>query len=230
MLGASACGSSPAQTPPITRAVTQTPWIIYVNVTTTPEPATVTPLPTVAVAAAPTRTATKSAARPTATKAPPTKAPVAAAPTNSPAPACSLGTVTPYFPENGVTRTLNANGTSGPAFQFKWTLPTQLSNGPMDASIGYRIDISSRRPGSGGGQLVNGDVVYVSHNTYIQKNEYDYEGTKVRSLGGGDDVVVSWTVTVVKSTEGFDDQGHVIGTEISCGAPSAPFTIQLTFQ
>src|SRR5512146_2352000 len=30
-----------------TRAATQTPWFIYIPVTTTPEPATITPLPTV---------------------------------------------------------------------------------------------------------------------------------------------------------------------------------------
>ena len=230
LLAASACGSTPTQTAPLTRVATQTPWIIDRVVTATPEPPTVTVLPTVVVAAAPTRTATKSAVKPTATKALPTKSPAPAAPTNSPAPACSMGTVTPYFPENGVTRTLNANGTSGPAFQFKWTLSPQLPAGPTDPSIGYRIDISSRRPGASGGQQVNGDVVYVSHNAFVAKNEYDYEGSRVRSLGGGDDVVVSWTVTIVKSSGGFDDQGHVIGTAINCGSASSPFTIQLVFQ
>lgn len=125
-------------------------------------------------------------------------------------------------------RTINVLGSSGPAFQFKWNLSPQLGNSPTDSSIGYRIDIVSKRPGNG--QVVNGDIVYVSHNTYIQTGMYNYEGTKVRSLGGGDDAVITWQVTIVKAAGGFDDQGHEIGPEISCGPASVPSTIQLVFQ
>ncbi len=225
---ASACSSTPAQAPLPTRVATQTPWIIYMPVTSTPEPATVTPLPTV-TPSQPTRLPTRiPPTRAPATKPPPTKAPVAVAPTVTPAPTCNYGTAEPYFPENNVTRILNAVGTQGPAFEFKWYPPAALGMNTADPTVGYRIDITSRRLGTG--QVVGGDVVYVSQNKYIQDKEYVYPGNKVRTLGAGDNAAVTWQVTVVKTTGGFDDQGGKIGSEVSCGAPSTPFIIQLTFQ
>lgn len=221
----SACSPTGSTTvTPATRVATQTPWIIYVPVTVTPEPATITPLPTAEVRTTPSRTPTRApvAVKPAATA---TKPPVAAPPpTVTKPPACNYGTVTPYFPENGTTRTLNPGGTSGPAFEFKWNTPLQ---GVQDATIGYRIDIVSKR----GNQQVNGDVVYVSHNKFIEDGKYIYEGPRVRLLAGGqeDNTTVIWQVTIIKITGSFDPQGRMTGSEMNCGAPSAPQTIGLVF-
>ncbi len=231
MLGAmalvlSACSSgAPSTATAPTRVATQTPWIIYVPVTVTPEPATITPLPTVEVRTTPTRTPTRTVA-PVRATATPTKpaAPSAPVVVATPVPACNLGTVTPYFPENGVRRTINIVGTSGPAFEFKWNTP--LGSGPQDPTIGYRIDITSKR----GGQTVGGDVVYVSHNKYIERGMYSYEGPKVRRLGAGDSAMVTWYVTIVKVTGSFNDDGTKTGTEISCGSPSQTMLIDLYFE
>jgi hypothetical protein len=223
----SACSSSAPSTATIpTRVATQTPWIIYVPVTVTPEPATITPLPTVEVRTTPTRTPTRAVASvratATATKPAAPSTPVVAAAT--PVPACNLGTVTPYFPENGVRRTINIVGTGGPAFEFKWHTP--LGAGQQDPTIGYRIDITSKR----GGQTVGGDTVYVSHNKYIERGMYSYEGPKVRRLGAGDSAAITWYVTIVKVSGGFNDDGTKNGTEISCGSPSQTMLIDLYFE
>lgn len=227
VLALSACSNaSGTQTPPATRGATQTPIYIYVPVTVTPEPATITPLPTapLAVNVTPTRTPTKAAAVvvKTATRTP-TKAPVALAPAASATPSCNLGTVEPFFPEDGVGYTINVSGTSGPAFVFKWTTP--LGSGPTDPNVGYRIEITSKR----GGQTVNGDVVYVSHNKFIETNNYSYEGRRVRLLAAGDDVNITWQVTIIKVSGGFDNQGGKTGAEISCGTPSRIMSIGLKF-
>lgn len=222
----SACSSgapSTATTP--TRVATQTPWIIYVPVTVTPEPATITPLPTVEVRTTPTRTPTRTVA-PVRASATPTKpaAPSAPVVVASPTATCNLGTVTPYFPENGVRRTINIAGTSGPAFEFKWQTP--LGSGTQDPTIGYRINITAKR----GGQTVGSDVVYVSHNKYIEKGMYSYEGRKVRQLGAGDSATVTWFVTIIKVSGGFNDDGTRTGTEINCGSPSQTMLIDLYFE
>lgn len=223
-LALSACSStgSTTVTPP-TRAATQTPWIIYVPVTNTPEPATITPLPTSEVKTTPSRTATRApvAVKPSATA---TKPAVAVPPPPTATPACNLGSVTPYFPENGVRRTINIVGTSGPAFEFKWNGP--LGSGTLDSAIGYRIDLTSKR----GGATVGGDVVYVSHNKYIEKGVYSYEGPKVRRLGAGDSATITWQVTIIKVSGEFTDQGGKTGAEINCGSPSQIMTIQLYFE
>ncbi len=218
----SACSSNASITPLSTRAATQTPWIIERVVTATPEPPTVTPLPT-ATESKP-RTPTKApTAKPAATAIKPTVVPVVA-PSPTAVPACNRGTVTPFFPENGVRREINIEGSSGPAFEFKWNTP--LGSGPQDATIGYRIDISSRR----GNQTVGGDAVYVSHNKYIEKGVYAYEGPKVRRLGAGDSATVTWQVTIIMMATGFNDQGTKTGTETNCGSPSSPMTIDLYFK
>lgn len=227
----SACSSSaPATILPPTRAATQTPWIIYIPVTVTPEPATITPLPTAEVKAAPTRTPTRAvvAAKPAATATKPAPAPPPAAPSPTAAPACNLGTVAPFFPENNTRREYNLGGTAGAAFEFKWTPPGTLGFSPTDPTIGYRIDMTARRGGSP--NVINGATVYVSHNTFIDARLYVFEGRSARQLAGNDDATVTWQVTIVKVSGGFDNQGGKQGTEISCGPPSAPFTIQMVFQ
>ena len=219
-IGLDACSGSPAQTPSPTRAATQTPWIIYVPVTSTPEPATVTPLPTV-TAAGPARAPTKPpATRPPATKAPPTAAPAAAAPTASPAPACNLGTARPTFPENGSPR--SANG----AIIFKWDPPGTLS-GIGDSHVGYMIQMQSRR----GGQLYNGDTVYVSHNKYFQDSQFTYDRRAVASLAGGDTATLTWNVTVVKTSGSFNDNDYTVRPPdlIKCGSPSEDLQVQLIY-
>ncbi len=220
---ASACSSS-AQTPPPTRSATQTPWIIYVPITSTPEPATVTPLPTVTTSA-PTRTATKQPApKPAATKAPPTAQPVAAAPTNSPAPACNLGTVTPTFPENGAPRNTRADGSGGSALIFKWDPPTTVS-GQLSPSVGYMLQIESHR----GSLHVNGATLYVSSTKYAQDGQLVFDARAVSSLAAGDDAIATWNVTIVKTSGSFND-GDVTARPpslVNCGAPSLNMSVQL---
>lgn len=216
-----ACGGSAAvQTPPATRAATQTPWIIYVPVTTTPEPTAPPLLPTAVVkaAATPTRTPTRAitTAKPTVA---PTKPPVVppSAPTASPAPACNIGTVTLTFPENGSYRT------KGAAFEMKWTQPAALS-GETDPNVGYKIEMESRR----GNKVVNGATVYVSHNKYLRDGKFIFGAREVAGLAAGDDAVVTWRVTIVRASGGFDDnQQRALGEVINCGAPSLPSQIEL---
>lgn len=220
-LAITACGGgATVQTPPATRAATQTPWIIYVPVTTTPEPTTLPLLPTAAVkaVATPTRTPTRAVAtaRPTVAPTKPTVAPpVSTQPT--PAPACNIGTVTLTFPENGTYRT------KGAAFEMKWIPPGALT-GETDPNIGYRIEMESRR----GNKVINGATVYVAHNKYLRDGKFVFGAREVAGLAGGDDAVVTWKVTVVKATGGFDDiQQRALGEVINCGAPSLPSQIEL---
>lgn len=213
-------GGAALPTPTTTRPATQTPWIIYVPVTTTPEPTTLPLLPTAAakVVATPTRTPTRAvvAAKPTVA---PTKPPAAppSAPTAPPAPACNIGTVTLTFPENGSYRT------KGAAFEMKWIPPATLS-GETDPNTGYKIEMESRR----GNNLINGATVYISHNKYLREGKFTFSPRAVASLAGGDDAVVTWRVTIVKASDGFDDnQQMALGTVINCGAPSLPSQIEL---
>ncbi|MCI0475677.1 MAG: hypothetical protein L0Y55_05475 [Anaerolineales bacterium] len=219
-LSVSACGTSNATlTPPATRSATQTPWIIYVPVTTTPEPTHLPLLPTAEVKAAATRTSTRPVvvAKPTVV---PTKPPVApSAPVAQPsaAPACSIGTVTLTFPENGAPRN------KGAAFEMKWTPPAALS-GETETTVGYRIEMESRR----GSKIVNGSTVYVSHNKYLRDGKFVYDRGAVTMLAAGDDAVVTWKVTIVKASGGFDEgQQNASGSIVNCGPSSLPSQIQL---
>ena len=220
-LAQSACGNSNATlTPPPTRGATQTPWIIYVPVTTTPEPALLPLLPTAEAktTAIPTRAPTRATvvAKPTVV---PTKPPVSVAPVAKPteAPACSIGTVTLTFPENGTSRN------KGAAFEMKWIPPAALS-GLSDPNVGYKIELESRR----GNKPVNGDAAYISHNKYFQDGKLVYDRNKVSNLAAGDDAVVTWKVTIVKVTGAFDDQQQTYsGNIVNCGLPSSPFQINL---
>lgn len=227
-----ACSSNaPTVTP--TRVATQTPWIIYVPVTTTPEPAVATPLPTVGapVAVQPTLrpTATRApvvAVKPSATKppaAPP--APVVVKPTA--APACNLGTVQPTFPSNPTDRgPYPKQGTGGAAFILKWDPPASLGMTANDPAVGYKVELTARRPGTSA--IINATTVYIAHNQYVEKREFVFDARSVRALTVNDDAVVNWQVTIIKAA-GFDNQGAISGSEISCGAPSIPYSIIAKF-
>ena len=218
---------TPASTTRVSGA-TQTPWIINVPVTVTPEPATITPLPTIGVAAetkAPTRTATKPpVAAKTATKPAPTTA-VALAPTATSAPACNLGSVSKLiFPNDGALRHTKISGFAPDTFDFQWT---PFQDGETDATVGYRIAIQSKL----GGKIINSDVVDVQHNWFIENGKhYIYDQRRVQNLvsPAGDNYAVTWTVTVIKVTGGYDNtSGKSSGTATTCGSATGPFTINL---
>lgn len=221
-LAASACSSNATLTPPTTRLATQTPWIIYVPITTTPEPTLLPLLPTAEakMTTVPTRAPTrppvvaKPTTAPTKPVAPP---PPVVKPTETPA--CSIGTVTLTFPESGAPRS------KGAAFEMKWIPPAALS-GQSDPNIGYKIEMESRR--AGGGQVVNGATVYISHNKFIQDGKFVFDRNAVTMLAAGDNATVTWKVTIVKVTGSFDDtQQTYSGSIVNCGPPSAPFQISL---
>jgi hypothetical protein len=224
---ASACSSAPAQTPPPTRAATQTPWIIYAPVTSTSEPATVTPLPTV-TASQPTKSPTKIIAKATTTKAATaaTSAPVAVAPTVTAAPACNLGTVgPPFFPGDGDPRNTKADGSGGSAIIFTWTPPPSLA-GTGDPHVGYMIEIESHRAN---GNHITGTIIYISANKYLQDGKAVLGGRPVSGLANGDDAVATWRVTVVKASGDFSDTDPTARPAglIICGSPSQTMSIRL---
>jgi hypothetical protein len=227
-LALSACGSSATLTPPVTRVVTQTPWIIYVPITTTPEPATITPLPTADTGpkATPSRTATRFVAvKPLPTKAAAaTAAPVTAAPKATAPPACSYGTVQLREPKSGDPRFTKADGSGGSAFIMQWDPPESLA-GSADPQIGYRIDMVSRR----GNQVVNGATAWVSHNKYISDTKFTFDQRAVSQLAAGDTATVTWTVTIIKTSGVFNDGDYSAAPpgEVKCGPASSPFQINL---
>jgi hypothetical protein len=230
LLGLSACSSTPANSTVIpTRPATQTPYIIYMPVTTTPEAALPTLLPTVVTqASAPTKTPTRAVAttKPVAapTK-PPVAPPVAAVPTATAVPPpCNLGSTTLIFPDNGAPRKTKQTGPASDTFEFKWT-PFQQTE--TDGQTGYLISIESRL----GTKIVNSDRIFISHNAFLRNAQrYVYDAQKIYNLAapaGGESVSVFWTVTVVKTTGNFDDQGKASGNVITCGAPSQRWMIAL---
>lgn len=217
----SACSQAPAQTPPVTRAATQTPWIIYVPQTVTPEPSTVTPLATV-TESKPSRTPTKAVTRAPATKAP-TAAPVALAPAATATPACNYGTVTLREPNDGAIRHTKQVGYGGDTFRFIWDQPAALQT-PGDASVGYQITISSRHAG-----FQNGAIMYVSNNKYLIDGVVIMDKPAVSSLAGGADSSVTWFVTIVKSSGSFNDSDPTVVPPglVTCGPPSQTWSISL---
>ncbi|MBI5303823.1 MAG: hypothetical protein HY868_16930 [Chloroflexi bacterium] len=228
----SACSSNvPTVTP--TRAATQTPWIIYVPITVTPEPIIATPLPTVAAIVAPTArpTATRApvVAKPAATKppaAPP--APVAIAPTATPAPKCSYGPVTLKEPEDNALRRTKSSSVGGDTFRFIWDPPPELA-GEVSSNVGYKLVVNSRRGG-----FTNGATLYLSHNKFVREGKlYIMDKPAVSALASGDSVEVTWNVTVIQAggaiSEG--DPNQVPPNVALCGAPSPTRTIHLnTFE
>lgn len=232
LIGLAACTSNAGITPPSTRAATQTPWVIYVPVTTTPEPATITPLPSVTASTRATvRTPTRAAAAPTkaavvaptkaaATVAGPT-APAATKAATCPVAGLSLQSNDPTrFPGNGALRQ-----TPGPdTFIFKFT-PIQA--GEADPKVGYQIEISSKRTG-----FANGASIYFSHNWFLKNNQqYIFDQRAVASLASGDSVIVTWIVRIVYAPNGFSDsdQTQRPGGLVDCGGASPPYTIDLKY-
>ncbi len=219
-------GPTPTRTPrAVAENATQTPWIVYVSVTNTPEPLTVTPLPTV--------TSSKPTAAPTSTRRPatpqkpqPTRIISTPAPTAipaSPTPACiRSGQVTnTYFPENGATRNVNSKGGGGGTIQFMWD---PITTQKLDSKMGYMVYVKA--PG-------NQAARYVSHNGYLAvQNEnglvLDARAAYGLTLPLNQDVQVTWTVSVVQSNAGFDDVNFAaLGPVIFCGPASPPSIINL---
>jgi hypothetical protein len=227
MLATSACSSGAAtDTPPLTRAATQTPWIVYVPITVTPMPVTFTPLPTVTVArqATPTRTVAKPATT-KAAAATATKPPVAVVPTATPALSCSASSVQLRFPQNGDPRKTKVSGPASDVFDFQWS---PFQSGEADPQMGYMIKIESKYVGTN--RSVGGDAKYISHNGFLKNNQhYIYDARAVHGLVGAGEanVAVFWNVTVVKTTGSFDDVGGVTGSVVNCSPPSQTWTISL---
>ncbi len=224
-LALGACNSTSASD---ARQPTQTPWIIFMPVTTTPEPATFTPIPPGTEprpAATLPRSATTARPAPTRTL---TSAPIVAAPTATPSPECNIGTVRLTFPELLTSRLTKLKSAGGSAFEFKWDSPIV---GPTDPKIGYRIDIESRASGSN--SVVNGAVRMLSHNKSEENARLDngkrfiFFREEVKRLSNGDNVAVFWKVTIVKAVTNFDDQGYQAVQAINCGPASETRTIQL---
>jgi hypothetical protein len=238
VMGACAgAGPTPTRTP---RAVaeniaTQTPWIIYIPVTTTREPEIATALPTVTPSEAqPTEPPTRvpptegppPTARPTAepvTEAPtaPAESPTPESPPPTAAPSCgeaySIKLLT--FPENGARRRAKAGSGAGATIQFKWE---PISGTEMDPKLGYRINVSTPR---------NSVALYMSHNEYLSQGYAILSQQATYGLTQGDDMNANWNVEVIMVSGEFVDPGDdtqlPLGTVTVCGSVSPTFTIEL---
>lgn len=227
-------GPTPTRTPKAVAdsgAPTQTPWFVYVPVTTTPEPFTITPLPTVTSASPPTavpRPTNTRAPRPvaaaaSATPIPPTGIPVTETPAPTATPSCgqSYQVTQLTFPKNGDTRDAHAGGGAAHTIQFKWA---PVATWDLDPTIGYHIIITGPTPGRSA-------ELYISHNGYLtvqSGNGAILSQQATYTMTQGDDTDIQWNVTVVKSSGGFDDQNFaIIGTPTICGPASPSFTIHL---
>jgi len=229
-LALGACGNSNATlTPPPTRGAAQTPWIIYVPVTTTPEPTLLPLLPTAEAktTAIPTRAPTRATvvAKPTVV---PTKPPVSVAPVAKPteAPACNYGTVTLREPDDNALRKTKEVGVGGDTFRFIWDPPGSLL-GSTDSTVGYQLNIVSKRPG-----FSNGTTIYISNNTFLNSSPpklFILDKPAVSTLAAGADATVTWNVTIIKTTGGFNDNDPTIRPQglVTCGSPSPTRTINL---
>ncbi len=237
VLGAACSGNggpTPTRTPKAVaeNIATQTPWIIYVPVTTTPEPFTVTPLPTVTSSqpqqptAAPVQPTRTRAAQPTNTRtiqrtAVPTDSPTPAQPTATPAPACgqTYQVTRLTFPADAATRDVKTGGGASKTVQFKWD---PVSPNELDPKIGYQIVVSAPK---------NSTAIYISHNGYLKVmsgNGAILSQQAAYGLTNGDDTVVKWNVTVVLSSGGFDDQNFgILGVPTACGPASPSFNLTL---
>jgi len=211
---ASACGSNTVNAPP-TRVATQTPFIVFVPVTTTPEPATVTPLATITPetsAKTPTRTRTRVVvvARATATKAPPT---VPAGPSPTAAPACAFSAPSLLEPNDGAERRTFATRAGADTFIFKWIPPPNIGGD----DIAYKIQMDSRKSsGKPGGS----DTVYLTHNKFMSEGQgqrFVYDAQHVHNMPQGDEnVTVFWYISIVKFKGSIDDSSHLTGSAVEC--------------
>lgn len=228
------CGILPINSAQPTRAATQTPYIVYVPVTTTPEQATITPLATTTSAAPPTatRTLTRAAVvRPTATRTK-TAAPVAAGPSATSAPACTSGPVLdPIEPNDGAERRTFATRNGSDTFIYRWTPPANAGGD----DFGYKIQINATHLN---GKPAGSDTIYIQHNKYVSDQQKQncggrscliYDNARVHNLPAGDeDVNVSWYISVVKFSGSISDAGYLTGTAVECsGSRTTPRTIIL---
>jgi hypothetical protein len=87
------------------------------------------------------------------------------------------------------------------------------------------LQMESRR----GAQHVNGATVYVSANKYLQDGQFVFDQRAVSGLAGGDDAVVTWNVTVVKTSGGFNEGNASVPPPdtVNCGSPSQNMSIRL---
>ncbi len=223
-----ACGlGGPVAQTVATVAPSQTPWIIYVPITNTPEPPTVTPLPTITTAATarPTRTSTRPAPpRPSPTRTVVQPTAVAVLPSPTVAPSCAYGSVVPKFPENGTERRTKTTGVGSDTFDFKFDVPAALQ-GLTDPQVGYQIIVLSKRAG-----FSNGITVYFSNVRFFREGQhFILDARALASLAGGEDVTVTWTVTIIRTTGSFDDTDPTKPPPgiVNCGPPSPPWMIKL---
>lgn len=227
ILAITSCGILPNSSAQPTRAPTQTPFIVYVPVTTTPEPATVTPLATItsSAPATPTRTLTRAVvARATATRTK-TAAPVAVGPSPTTAPACSFPPPNVLDPNDGAQRTTFENKPGSDTFIFRWDPPPGVGGD----DIGYKIQMDAKTLA---GKPINGDTVYISHNKFMsdsQGKKFVYDNQRVWGMKqGGESSTVVWYISVVKFTGNIDDLGHLSGTATECsGSRTVPRSINL---
>lgn len=218
VLAATGCGILPNNSAQPTRAATQTPFIVFVPVTTTPEPATVTPLPTVTSNApqSPTRTATSAriiAIKPTATKTKQPVAPVVTGPTATTTPTCTSDPIIPLDPGDNASVTTFVQHAGSGAFIFKWNQPANAGGD----DFGYKIQMDGRTiSGKPGG----GDTVYISYNKFnseSQGKQFTYSGQQVWGLQrNNEDTIITWYIAAVRFTGTIDDQGHLNGKATEC--------------
>ncbi len=253
MVGLSAaCNASGEATPTRTPRAgaensnpTQTPWIIYLPITSTPDPFTVTPLPTVTSSSlkpTPKLTNTREPVTPgtVATKAPsatprptlvsiaqPTPIPATPVPLPTQAPSCgqTYQVTNLYFPPNGDTRDVKNSPGAAHTIQFKWTPPAALGTTQASTQIGYEVDITGA--GNRGAQL------FISHNGYLavqSGNGVVLSQQASYGLTNGEDTAARWSVTVVMSSAGFNDndsEQRPAGTITRCGPASPQFLVNL---
>ncbi len=241
-----ACGGGDA-TPTRTRVAqaeaTQTPWIIYVPVTVTPGPEiatlepTITPSAPTATLVPPTNTPRpptevppeqpaaptnppEAAAQPTAAAVPPTDA--APPPTQPPSCGESFQVTNLTFPENGARRRARAGSGAGATIQFKFD---PVAAHELDPNLGYRLTVQTPR---------NGQSLYSSHNEYLREGVIILNQQATYGLTLGDDMNATWSVEVIRVSNGFNDSGDdsqpPSGTITVCGPASPQFTMELVVE
>jgi hypothetical protein len=108
------------------------------------------------------------------------------------------------------------------AIIFKFT-PT--ADYDLDPKIGYQLIVKAQPP------KTNSAVRYISHNQYRIAKQIVLDPNGVYNLTGGDSTNVTWSVTVVMASDGFDDQNNqALGTVINCGPSSNTRSIFLNVQ
>lgn len=95
---------------------------------------------------------------------------------------------------------------------------------PLDMKIGYELDIKGK---------TNRAARFISHNHFLDTKEIvlDPNATYELTAPSHDDTNVSWTITPVMVSAGFDDNNfQALGPAIPCGPATGPWTISLHVQ